>query len=195
MTGPRSEPPMPMLMRFLMRLPVWPFQLPLRTRSAKPAILSSTAWTWGTTFSPSTVIDALIGARRAEEAVWTAIRYLEAHAEAGHLSYASFRKRGVARGSGAIESAIRRVINLRLKGPGLLWEEEQAEGMLALRAAVLTERWQQTLEHVEETMATDRRIDWQWRSPDMAAELKAHRPVRPPSPQELDRQQAATAAA
>ena len=128
-------------------------------------------------------------------AVWTSIRYLEAHAEAGHLSYASFRKRGVALGSGAIESAIRRVINLRLKGPGLLWEEEQAEGMLALRAAVLTERWQQTLEHVEETMATDRRIDWQWRSPDMAAELKAHRPVRPPSPQELDRQQAATAAA
>lgn len=101
----------------------------------------------------------------------------------------------MARGSGAIESAIRRVINLRLKGPGLWWEEERAEGMLALGAAVLTERWQETLEHVEETMATDRRIDWQWSSPDMAAELKAPLPVSPPSPQELDRQQAATAAA
>jgi hypothetical protein len=140
-------------------------------------------------------LSLLAEGQASEAGVWTAIRYLEAHAEAGHLSYASFRKRGVALGSGAIESAIRRVINLRLKGPGLLWEEEQAEGMLALRATVLTERWQETLEHVEETMATDRRIAWQWRSPDMAAELKAQLPVSPPSPQELDRQKATTAAA
>ena len=49
---------MPMLMTFRMRLPVWPFHCPLRTRLEKSAILSSTAWTWGTTFSPSTTIDA-----------------------------------------------------------------------------------------------------------------------------------------
>ena len=83
--------------------------------------------------------------------VWTPIRYLEAHAEAGHLRYGYFRSRGVALGSGAIESAIRRVVNLRLKGPGLLWEEANAEGMLVVRAAVLTERWQETLQHVEES--------------------------------------------
>ena len=45
---------MPMLTTLRMRLPVWPFQAPLRTRSEKSAILSSTAWTSGTTFSPST---------------------------------------------------------------------------------------------------------------------------------------------
>ena len=33
--GPRSEPPMPMLTTLRMRLPVWPFHAPLRTRSAK----------------------------------------------------------------------------------------------------------------------------------------------------------------
>ena len=49
---------MPMLMTLRMRLPVWPFHAPLRTRLAKSAILSSTAWTWGTTFSPSTTMDA-----------------------------------------------------------------------------------------------------------------------------------------
>ena len=49
---------MPMLMTLRMRLPVWPFHAPLRTRLEKSAILSSTAWTWGTTFSPSTTIDA-----------------------------------------------------------------------------------------------------------------------------------------
>jgi hypothetical protein len=119
-----------------------------------------------------------------EAAVWTPIRYLEAHAEAGHLRYTYFRQRGVALGSGAIESAIRRVVNLRLKGPGLLWEEENAEGMLAVRAAVLTERWSETLAHVEASMAQDRRIDWQWRSPDMPAELKAQLPIGPPTPQD-----------
>ena len=56
---------MPMLMTLRMRLPVWPFHAPLRTRLEKSAILSSTAWTWGTTFSPSTTIDAPRGARRA----------------------------------------------------------------------------------------------------------------------------------
>ena len=56
---------MPMLMTLRMRLPVWPFHSPLRTRSAKSAILSSTACTSGTTFSPSTTIDAPRGARSA----------------------------------------------------------------------------------------------------------------------------------
>ena len=38
---------MPMLTTLRMRLPVWPFQVPLRTRSQKSAILSRTAWTSG----------------------------------------------------------------------------------------------------------------------------------------------------
>ena len=52
----------------------------------------------------------------ADQAVWTELSYLERHGEQGHLDYARFRRRGVPLGSGAIESAIRRVINLRLKG-------------------------------------------------------------------------------
>ena len=56
---------MPMLMTLRMRFPVWPFHAPLRTRSANSLILSSTAWTCGTTFSPSTTIEAPFGARRA----------------------------------------------------------------------------------------------------------------------------------
>lgn len=115
--------------------------------------------------------------------VWTHIRYLEKHADAGHLRYRAFRRRGVPLGSGAIESAIRRVINLRLKGNGITWHEENAEGMMALRAAALTGRWQETLDHVRETMARDRRPDWKWRSPDMPAELNAGVDIKPPAPQ------------
>jgi hypothetical protein len=113
--------------------------------------------------------------------VWTEIRYLEKHAETGHLNYTQFRKRGVALGSGAIESAIRRVVNLRLKGNGILWKVENAEAMLALRAAALTDRWEEALDHARETMARDRRVDWRWHSPDMPAELKAQAVIAPPS--------------
>ena len=55
---------MPMLTTLRMRLPVWPVHSPERTASAKRAIRSSTAWTAGTTFSPSTTIVA--SARRAQ---------------------------------------------------------------------------------------------------------------------------------
>ena len=40
---------------------MWPVHSPLRTRSAKPAIRSSTACTSGTTFFPSTTIDGARG--------------------------------------------------------------------------------------------------------------------------------------
>ena len=99
------------------------------------------------------------------------------------MKYSQFRQRGVALGSGAIESAIRRVVNLRLKGNGILWEVENAEAMLALRAAALTGRWDEVLDHTRQTMARDRRVDWRWRSPDMPAELKAQALNSPPSPQ------------
>jgi hypothetical protein len=109
--------------------------------------------------------------------------YLTKHAAAGHLEYKRLRRRGLPQGSGAIESAIRRVINLRLKGPGLMWHAENAEGALALRAAVVSERWEETMAWVREEMGRDRQVGWQWVAPDMPAELKADVPIKPPVPQ------------
>jgi hypothetical protein len=43
MTGPRSDPPMPMLTTLRIGLLVWPHHAPLRTRCVKALILSSTA--------------------------------------------------------------------------------------------------------------------------------------------------------
>lgn len=111
------------------------------------------------------------------------LNYLSKHAAAGHLEYQRLRRRGLPQGSGAIESAIRRVINLRLKGPGLMWREENAEGALALRAAAVTERWEETMAWVREEMGRDRQVSWAWVSPDMLAELKAEVPIKPPAPQ------------
>jgi hypothetical protein len=127
--------------------------------------------------------------------VWTEIRYLENHGEAGHMKYHQFRKQGAPLGSGAIESAVRRVVNLRLKGNGMLWEVENAEAMLVLRAAALTGRWEETLEHSRDTRAGDRRLDWQWQSPDMPSELKSGKAIRPPKPQPQAGQRAGRAVA
>ena len=104
---------------------------------------------------------------KADHEVWTEIRYLENHGAEGHLRYATFRRRGIPCGSGAIESTIRRVINQRLKSNAMYWLKENAEAMFAIRALLLCDRWEETLTRVRQTMARDRRIDWQWRAPNL----------------------------
>jgi hypothetical protein len=44
-------------------------------------------------------------------------------------------------GSGAMESTIRRVVNLRLKSPGIFWSEESANEMILLRSYYKAKRW------------------------------------------------------
>ncbi len=105
--------------------------------------------------------------------MWREIRYLTKHSDAGRLRYDCLRRRGVPRGSGAIESTIRRVINLRLKGNGIYWTEDNAEAVFQLRATVVSGRWEEILEHTRGAMAKDRRTEWRWMPPECLAELKA----------------------
>jgi hypothetical protein len=118
-------------------------------------------------------LEGLAAGQPEDAAVWREIGYLIRHAEAGRLRYDCFRCRGVPLGSGAIESTIRRVLNLRLKGTSLFWEESNAEAVIQLRAAVLSGRWEERLERTREAMAKDRRTDWDWEPPECLAELKA----------------------
>jgi hypothetical protein len=142
------------------------------------------------------VIDRLVERGLDENApVWTEINYLERHGEAGRLDYAKFRQRKLPVGSGAIESAIRRVINLRLKGNSVFWKQENAEGMLVLRGLVLSRRWNDTFAKISESMARDRRLEWEWHSPDMPAQLKAGTQITPPTTQPQSRATCYTAAA
>jgi hypothetical protein len=115
--------------------------------------------------------------------VWTEIDYLNRHGAEGHMAYATYRRRGLPLGSGAIESAIRRVINLRMKGNSIFWKEENAEAMLVLRGLVLSGRWKDTFTKITDSLARDRRITWDWTSPDMPKELKTNVPITPPTPQ------------
>ncbi len=57
------------------------------------------------------------------------------------MQYSLFKEQNLPTGSGAVESAIRRVINLRIKGAGIFWTAEMAEVMLFLRSQFLCGRW------------------------------------------------------
>ena len=57
------------------------------------------------------------------------------------MAYPTLKALQLPIGSGAVESAIRRVVNLRLKGPCLFWYRENAEKMLMLRAYYQSGRW------------------------------------------------------
>ena len=57
------------------------------------------------------------------------------------MNYADIRQKGLPIGSGAIESAIRRVVNLKLKGASIYWRRENAEAMLMLRSYFKAGRW------------------------------------------------------
>jgi len=104
-----------------------------------------------------------------DHAVWTEIRYLQKHGEAGHLQYVTFRRQGIPCGSGAIESTIRRVINQRLKSNAIYWLEENAEALFAIRATLLCDRWEETMTRVRQTMARDRHLRWRWDAPSTTA--------------------------
>jgi hypothetical protein len=111
-------------------------------------------------------LEQLAAGQPQDNTVWREIRYLRKHGEAGHLHYATFRRRGIPSGSGAIESVIRRVINLRLKSNAMYWLPENAESLFAIRALLLCDRWEETLPRVRQTMARDRYVNWKWDAPD-----------------------------
>lgn len=85
------------------------------------------------------------------------VNYLRNHGEAGHLDYTKFSLLGLPLGSGSIESAIRRVVNLRLKGNGTFWRLAKAEGVLAIRSSVLCGKWDEDRLLAKQAMARDRR--------------------------------------
>lgn len=57
------------------------------------------------------------------------------------MQYSQFSDLKISTGSGCVESAIRRVINLRMKSPGIFWKSETSESMLFLRSQLLSGRW------------------------------------------------------
>lgn len=87
-------------------------------------------------------IAPLVCGRKAKE-LRTELNYFAKNKS--RMQYATFKKRHFPLGSGAIESCVRRVVNLRMKGPGIFWKEENAEGFLHLRSYFKSGRWDEML--------------------------------------------------
>jgi hypothetical protein len=122
-------------------------------------------------------LQQLVDANPEIEQLQTELNYLRKHGEAGRLAYPTFRGLGLPLGSGAIESSIRRVINLRLKGNGIFWREENAESMLQLRALVMSDRWDGRMSEMRALRKTTYLADWIWTPSPMSS--KSEPDVKP----------------
>jgi hypothetical protein len=88
------------------------------------------------------------------------------------LKYVDFRQRGLPLGSGAIESSIRRVINLRLKGNGKFWLEAHAEEMLQPRALVIIGRWDEQVQRMRTWTKKNYVTEWRWTPRPMSCKIE-----------------------
>src|SRR5215210_2453078 len=68
--------------------------------------------------------------------------YFEANRE--RMRYSEYRAAGYPIGSGTVESACKRLIGARMKGAGMCWSKPGAQGVLTLRAELLSGRWVQS---------------------------------------------------
>jgi hypothetical protein len=117
------------------------------------------------------VIDDLVELQDQEQPIAeleTEISYLRRHGEAGHLSYVRYRQLGLPCGSGAIESSIRRVINLRLKSNAMFWKSEHAESMLQIRSQVVPDQWDTAMSELSEFRRTEAYDGWKWEPQNMS---------------------------
>jgi len=97
-------------------------------------------------------VDAVIDSARRlcrgrnASAIATEVAYFQDRRD--FMRYDHFQQQRIPLGSGAMESAVRRVVNLRLKGPGIFWREPSAEAMLHLRAYLKASRWDELVARV-----------------------------------------------
>jgi len=65
-------------------------------------------------------------------------------ANAGRMAYAAYRAAGYPLGSGVVESGCKQVVGQRAKGAGMRWSAAGVQGVLTLRATLLSGEWEAT---------------------------------------------------
>jgi DNA polymerase III epsilon subunit-like protein len=114
-----------------------------------------------------------------DEVIRTTIQYFQTHET--RMQYDRFRAEGLPIGSGVIESGVRRIVNLRLKGASLFWLPENAEEILYLRCQIKSGRWVTFVKSVLTQWASDMTITlmqaYQVRDAIITAVLASHPPV------------------
>ena len=106
-----------------------------------------------------------------QDEIRRAINYLRRHGTLGHMNYPKFALAGVPLGSGAVESSIRRVINLRLKSNGTFWKCENAEAMLQIRCHYVSKRLDERLASKRISLSRNGKLNWNWDAQDMRSNV------------------------
>lgn len=88
-------------------------------------------------------------APEAVEKIQQKIRYLDNNKD--KMTYGSFRKDGLFYGSGVVEAGCKAVIGKRLKQSGMFWSQSGAENILALRCALMGNRWDECWNQINDS--------------------------------------------
>jgi hypothetical protein len=114
------------------------------------------------------------------------LRFLRKHGKSGHLNYTTYSRRGLPMGSGAIESTIRRVVNLRLKGNGMFWLAENAESILQVRCQLLSSEWEVRMGELYKHRLKTRCRNWKWRAEDYSRKARRKLKTRGKNTENID---------
>jgi hypothetical protein len=81
----------------------------------------------------------LVADAAAQDSATKAITYFENQGQ--RMDYPSYMQRGLQIGSGSAESAVKQVVGARINQAGMRWTPEHAEAIAHVRAAILSNRW------------------------------------------------------
>jgi hypothetical protein len=81
----------------------------------------------------------LLARGRRAKAIRERLAFLEKHR--AHMAYARQSAEQLPMGSGVVESAVRRIINLRFKSASMFWRADHLEPLLQVRALLKSQRW------------------------------------------------------
>lgn len=108
------------------------------------------------------------------------VSYLQKRREL--MDYPAYRAAGWPIGSGSVESSHKLVVQARLKGPGMHWKPEHINPMLALRLALLNERWEDAWQEQHGLRRRQQHLRRQTRQQQRIRAQQAKRPQSPPPP-------------
>jgi hypothetical protein len=96
------------------------------------------------------------GTRSRREQVETAIEYIRKRTDM--MPYKDLLTEELEIGSGAVESAVRQVVELRFDGPGMRWGDTRPQHMLNLVCARLSGQWEMLEERIRKEAAHPQKI-------------------------------------
>ena len=105
---------------------------------------------------PARVLRHLSRLARRYPQIQEQVNYLQKRREL--MDYPTYQQQGWPIGSGSVESSHKLVVQARLKGPGMHWKPEHINPMLALRLALLNDRWEEAWQEQQRLRQQQRQL-------------------------------------